>query len=111
MDKYTKWKIFYDDGTTFCDEDGGPSEAPGLGVQIIKQYFPDHRDGIHHLKRYAYYVRLFDRWTGMDLFGLFDYLFSIKCDHPKAALAGRIMLEADFISLHSAAKEDDYIVS
>jgi hypothetical protein len=30
-----RWCIFYDDGTTFSSEDGGPEAAPPSGVVVI----------------------------------------------------------------------------
>lgn len=32
------WTVFYHDGSTFSDEDGGPDEAPAVGVIAIVQY-------------------------------------------------------------------------
>jgi hypothetical protein len=37
--KVTKWKIFYDDGTTFSSSDGEAKEAPMDGVQVIVEWF------------------------------------------------------------------------
>lgn len=31
------WQVFYHDGSTFSDEDGGPDEAPATGVIAIVQ--------------------------------------------------------------------------
>ena len=49
-----KWGIYYGDGTTFSNEDGGPEVAPPLNVQVIASY-PNC-------------------WRCGDLFGLMDYL-------------------------------------
>ena len=36
-----KWKIYYDDGSTYSDELGDPFEAPARGVQIIAIEHPE----------------------------------------------------------------------
>lgn len=37
MKQGDRWIIFYEDGSTFCTNDGTPWEAPRLGVQSIAQ--------------------------------------------------------------------------
>lgn len=49
-----KWRIYYDNGLTFSDEDGTLKEAPAFGVQAI--------------------VCDPDIWHGGDFTGLIDYL-------------------------------------
>lgn len=63
------FKIFYDDYTTYDDN---PFIAPAFGVICILD-----THGQKHIDcRYDYYVWKFkeDGWTGVDLFGLWDYL-------------------------------------
>ena len=37
-----KWKIYYSDGATFSNKDGGPELAPANGVQVIALLDSDH---------------------------------------------------------------------
>lgn len=46
------WRIFYEDGSTFSDEDGSPFEAPRTGVQAI--VYSDV-DGLSMLSQSDYY--------------------------------------------------------
>ena len=68
-----RWKLHYDDGTTFSDRDGSPSEAPVLGVQVIAQAAGSDI-GRLIVQRRDYYWYDDGEWFGGDLFGLFDYL-------------------------------------
>jgi hypothetical protein len=69
------WRIWYGDGTTFDSLDGSPKEAPARGVVCIAVADPDlYGNGsyVHHL--YDFYVLEKERWKGVDLFGLYDFL-------------------------------------
>lgn len=66
-----KWRIWYDDGSTFSNEDGRPQDAPGRGLICIVQV--DERTGRRRLTG-DYYVWMLGRWFSVDLFGLWDYL-------------------------------------
>jgi hypothetical protein len=70
------WKVYYGDGTTFSDEDGKPSQAPALDVQIIlvRDDDPNSALGRYPVHRFDYYWWDEPDWFGGDLFGLFDYL-------------------------------------
>lgn len=61
--------VFYDYHITYA---GDPDAAPALGVLCIV----DCHDIPHIHERSDYYVWKFreEGWTGVDIFGLFDYL-------------------------------------
>jgi len=65
------WRIWYDNDTTFGNEDGSPQLAPGRGVICIVQ--DDERTGRLRLTG-DYYIWQHGRWFAVDLFGLWDYL-------------------------------------
>jgi hypothetical protein len=67
-----KWRFYYGDESTFSNEDGSPEEAPGSDVQIIIQEDPEN--GRYFQSGSDYYVWRDDRWWGVDIFGLFDFL-------------------------------------
>jgi hypothetical protein len=71
-----RWKIYYEDGTTFSDRDGKPKEAPGWGVQTIVQ--PHVESGRYLLPPYDYYLYRDGRWIGVDVAGLTDHLLKLK---------------------------------
>lgn len=70
-----QWKLYYDDGTTFSDEDGTWGDAPARGVQAIGRSDKDHG-------RYTgtgdYYVYWRYGPIAMDIAGLWDYLIEIN---------------------------------
>jgi hypothetical protein len=70
-----KWRIYYEDGGTFSDEDGSPKEAPGWGVQTIVQ--PHIESGRYLLPPYDYYLFRDGRWIGVDVAGLTDHLLKL----------------------------------
>lgn len=69
-----KWKIWYDGGGTYCDEDGPPEDAPCRGVLIIAQY--DNHTNYSFCRSNDFYIfsEKMGGWQGVDWFGLFDYL-------------------------------------
>lgn len=81
-----RWRIYYDDGTTFGSDDGTPFDAPSAGVVIVAQRLPGQDRELMHGKDYFYW-REDIGWNGCDLGGLWDYLLLSR--GPKAVLAGR----------------------
>ena len=72
-----KWKMFYGDGTTFSDQDGQPWAAPIANVQVIAQ---DHIESGRYMQvERDYYVYWPDRerWVGVDLAGVMDFLVEL----------------------------------
>lgn len=99
-----KWKIYYNDGTTYCDQDGSPFDAPGRGVQIVA--IEDNRVGRILLGKEDNYWWLNDRWYGGDLFGLYDYL---QDSGPKKVIFGRVIDMDSFNSIIKIATTDPYL--
>ena len=66
------WKIFYDDQDPFSSDDGEPVDAPPFGVQVIVLDDKDH--GRYIQARADYYVWRDERWWGVDIGGLHDFL-------------------------------------
>ncbi len=95
------WKIYYDDGDTFSDQEGGPAEAPSRGVQVIAQ------NNLHANKALVsgrdFYIWRDGTWFGVDLMGLYDYLLD-----SGLVKFGRQMTSAEYDSLVARALEDPY---
>lgn len=62
-----KARVWYSDGT-YQDE----PPYPPTGVQVI--VMPNPEGGIMTACKTDYYVKREDKWYGVDIFGLFDYL-------------------------------------
>lgn len=88
-----EWQIFYGDGTTFSDEDGGPEEAPARDVQVIVQ---DCKQHISELVTGGDYYIWEGRWRAVDLFGLYDYLIEPGW---KVVLFGRMISQDEYSEL------------
>ena len=84
-----KWRIYYDDSSTFDSTMGAPHEAPGLGVQVIVQRHEDV--GRELLTRFDWYYWRADlqRWWASDHFGLLDQLTNDRTNSVRAVRAGR----------------------
>jgi len=97
------WQIFYGDGTAYSDRDGSPANAPCLNVQVIVQDNPDATHGrttIHH-KDYYVWIEETKSWDDRDLFGVWDYLFSIP--GQKVVKAGRTIPNDNFGAIYENA--------
>jgi hypothetical protein len=67
------WKVLYDDGSSFTDEDGSPNDAPAWGV-VAAISTEDDIKALTEGDDYYYFNPLDDRWYGVDLVGLIDFL-------------------------------------
>lgn len=75
------WRIYYDDGSTFSDEDGTLKDAPAFGVQAV--------------------VCDPDLWGTGDFVGLIDYLIKIGL-----VKFGRLAKNEDYNRALQAARSD-----
>lgn len=84
-----RWRVYYDDHSTFDSTQGEPHEAPGLGVQAIVQV--DAEVGRVILTRFDWYYYRYDlgEWWASDHFGLFDQLTNDRNRWVGAVRAGR----------------------
>jgi len=57
MIKVVRWKIWYDDGETYCSDDGPAEEAPIDGIQMILER--KENNTLNHHYGHDYYM-----WTG-----------------------------------------------
>jgi hypothetical protein len=101
-----RWRIYYGDDSTFSDEDGDPSQAPALDVQVVAvadetvgRFFYSQRD-------YYWYDTDGGVWYAADLFGLWDYLARPGW---KRVLFGRTRPRAEFEAVFRQAMADDYL--
>lgn len=107
MARNFEWRVYYDDGSTFDNLEGGPADAPKLGVIAINQI--DKHVGFATVwgKDFYPYSDDLGGWEGTDQFGFYDYLFC----RPgyKVVLAGRTVPHDDFIRLrHKALHDPDF---
>lgn len=97
----TRWKVYYSDGSTYSDLDGGPEQAPKTGVAILLQENPV----VGHKIEYGldFYCFWGTHWRASDNFGLWDYL-----SQPgyKVVLFGRWVNNDEFKSLVDKANND-----
>lgn len=98
-----RWRVYYDDGSTFDDTMGSPADSPGWGVVACVS--------VHHVEGHLfqtmedYYV--FDPscgWVGIDLCGLFDRLGNRV--PTEAVCFGRTVPNAVYEQVHRKARED-----
>jgi len=100
------WKIYYNDRSTFSSLDGDPEDAPTRGVQVIAQ--DDPRLVWVTQAKSDYYI--WDdrgdgpRFWGVDLFGLWEYLFTKP--GKKIALAGMTIGSFDYDEIWRDAVND-----
>lgn len=107
-----RWRIYYDNGTTFDDSRGEPWDAPGRGIVCIKQVDPTpvmYNVGSQVLREYPFYWyhRQWDAWFGSDLTGLIDQLTNDRQDVVCAVKHGRWTHPASYREIIDKANKDD----
>lgn len=97
-----RWRIYYDGGDVFTDEDGPPDRAPAVGVLAIAQPPGTGARAEFNCDFYWWHEPL-ERWVGGDLFGLVDYL-----QRPgwKRVLFGRTVARSEYDRIVTAALAD-----
>jgi hypothetical protein len=98
-----KWVIFYDDGTTFSDEDGGPEQAPGLGVVCIACRASN---GTPHKFDWYYWHSKHGQWWGADIHGLLYQLCSDRGGHIRAVKQGAMVTTEEYQRCMALAFEE-----
>lgn len=103
MNNPVRWKIYYENGLTFSDQDGDIFFAPTQGVQII--CFEDKEVGRRMIHRFDYYWPTTYGFSGGDLFALYEYLTQVG---PKKVLFGKTVSDKVFKEVLEKALADSY---
>lgn len=105
-----EWIVFYADGSSFTNLDGGPERAPRSDALCIAAYSKDHGRMIWHGTDYFIWETQWGEgcgngeWVSVDREGLSDYL-----DRPgatKIRIRGRHVPPGVFWSLYERANSD-----
>jgi hypothetical protein len=94
-----RWWIVYGDRSIYSSNDGTAWNAPARGVQVVIS--TSNENGLEVWRPWRetnYYVYFHgeDRWLGVDMFGMWDYL----CEPgPKRVLFARTMFDEDWHAL------------
>jgi len=94
----SRWRVYYSDGK-MVEGEGDPNVHDARGVEVIVQEHPDI--GWHTQSGENYYVWRDGRWTGVDIFGLYDWLLD-RGD----VLFGRAMTNKAFTDVMRRALAD-----
>jgi hypothetical protein len=100
------WIIYYDDGSTFTSEQGGPGDAPGLGVICVA--FADDALGRAVINGWDFYIwHEPGGWEAHNYHGLIDQLTAKRPATARHVLQGRMIPRREFdILVHRARTED-----
>ncbi len=69
-----RWCVYYVDGSAFSNVNGEPVNAPGGGVLAVVQEDSTVGVLVHHQNDFYCFDEQFGGWTGMDVYGLTQYL-------------------------------------
>lgn len=90
-----KWRLYYDDGSTFSDGDGAPHDSPPWGVVAVSQ--PDAPNGSRELLGngdYYLYRKDIGLWHEVATDGLPDHLAHfghlMSCVRPGRWMPNRV---------------------
>jgi hypothetical protein len=96
-----RWRIYYGDGSTFCDRDGDQWKAPATGVQVVAVEIRGHVQLCHGKNVYIWRDGL---WIGCDEAGFYDYLMTPP--EPKRVLFGRSIRTDSFWKIVERASKE-----
>lgn len=102
-----RWRVYYDNGSTFSNEDGTPEQSPAFGVICIVS--TNDLIGRIILHKHDWYWWIADEkvWFGGDIFGLLDRLLHRLS--TEAILQGRtVPNEAFRDTMGRADKDEDF---
>lgn len=103
------WRIYYADGSTFDSTEGEPWQAPSAKVILINQKDFTASNGVSRVSGRDYFIWKHNRWFDVTFDALMLYLFMDQFEHPRAALAGEMVLNniwQDIVRI--AAKDKDF---
>lgn len=103
-----RFKIWYDDGTTYTDADGPAELAPKRGVQAIAQSDPNCGRTLCRADDF-YIYQDYDGiagFQGVDQFGLHDYLIE---PGYKLVFFGRTIGNQEYRKILATVNADDYL--
>ena len=98
-----KFKIFYENGSTYSDKNGPIERAHKMGVVIILM---ESGQGQRIEKEHDFYCYFPHGWVGVSQYGLYDYLSS---QGYKLVLFGREVEENKRNTIYNSALSDTYI--
>ena len=96
------WRVHYDDGSSYSNEDGSPWDAPRLGVVVIAVendqvgWLPIHGED------YYYWEEDRDGWNATDILGMRDHL---ERAHRPLVLFGRQVKLSEYRATLSKVKK------
>lgn len=98
-----RWRIYYDNGGTFSNDDGSPWDAPRVGVVLVVQ--SDERAGwvVACGDDYFYWEPGVGGWRNTSQFGFFDHL--IRCKAP-LALFGRMVSDEKYAEIRRQVADE-----
>ena len=96
-----KWRVYYDNGSTWDDD---VDNAPMMHVLLIQEINGKH--GRRIVPPGDYYIYRFDRekWLSMDFVGMIQYL--AEPGTQKKVLMGKMVLPDEWGAILRTAKED-----
>ena len=103
-----KWRLYYENGSTFSDTDGEPWQSPGWGAVAIaqpNQYNAGFFRSILKDGPYFLYRKDWDCWMEVELDGLYDQL-AHHAHLISAFRMGRYIRDDDFSDIKKQAKAD-----
>lgn len=95
------FRIYYSDHSVIAAVD---DIVPARDVQVILQH--DDKVGWTTLSGSDYYIRRDERWIGVDIFGLFDFLLE-----SGLVLFGRTITNREFLEIYQQAKSDKNLMN
>jgi hypothetical protein len=100
-----RWRIYYGDGSTYCDRDGPPEGAPVTDALVIMQDREDPADDrLEPLYGKEAYFWDGARWLQVDQFGFWDRMMNLP--NPKTVLFGRLHRGEGFYSVMRRADRE-----
>ena len=101
-----KWRIYYEDNSTFSNTDGEPWDAPTSGVLVVGCDNDEVGRVLVYGQSYYFWWEEHKQWWAGNIIGLFDYL---NRPGPRKVLFGREVPGKDWNRAIYKAENDPYL--
>ena len=98
-----KWRIYYDNGAVFSDEEGSAFDAPRIGVQVIVHQEPGGGYSLMSQSDFYYYEPERSDWSGWNYCDQYTLVLHLQRAKQPLILFGSMIKTSQFTEIEKRA--------